>query len=72
MTPDVDADTLDALDLIRRQRHVAEYGELASGVIGPPEVVEAARVGGQVVTCAKQVLQRQAPKSRRTGRRSEA
>jgi len=61
LAADVDGDILDALDLIRRQRHVAEYGELAGQVIGTPEVVEAVRVAEQVVTAAKTLLKRQSP-----------
>jgi HEPN domain-containing protein len=59
LAADVDGDILDALDLIRRQRHVAEYGELASQVIGSPEVVEAIRVADQVVAGAKTLLKRE-------------
>ena len=66
LAADVDGDTLDALDLIRRQRHVAEYGELASQVIGTPEVVEAVRVGSAVLAEAKELLKQQRP-----GRRSD-
>ena len=52
----VDDDTLAAMDLVRRQRHEAEYGELASQAIGPSEVAEAARVAEVIVAGVKAKL----------------
>lgn len=52
----VDQETLDAIDLVRRQRHQAEYGELASQAIGPREVAEAARVATAVVGGVQRLL----------------
>ena len=54
----VDAETLAGIDLVRRQRHQAEYGELASQMIGAPEVMEALRVATAVVDGVKRLLSR--------------
>ena len=57
----VDDDTLAAMDLVRRQRHEAEYGELASQVIGPREVAEAVRVADAIVAGVKATLRTESP-----------
>ncbi len=67
---DVERDVLDAIDLIRRQRHVAEYGELASQIIGSAEVTEAIRVANEVLAGAKRALKRQRPVARSAARQS--
>jgi hypothetical protein len=67
---DVERDVLDAIDLVRRQRNVAEYGELASQILGSAEVVEAIRVANEVVAGSKRLLKRQRPAARSTPRRN--
>jgi len=54
----VEAEIRAAIDLVRRQRHQAEYGELASQMIGAPEVMEALRVATAVVDGVKRLLSR--------------